>query len=151
MQERTMKKEGLMMRSIFIAVLMAGIVISVVSSCATVPTGPLASGEVRLLSMDVPGKESIKAKSRYDVIINFQADGEPKIETACFSWSGDSPRCFEVKDVSYGSPGTVKMKLYIYNPGAYILKGYVEYIRDGKTEKSNVVSSPISIAKGGKR
>jgi hypothetical protein len=56
-----------------------------------------------------------------------------------------------VKDVSYGSPGTVKIKLYTYDPGTYILKGYVEYIRDGKTEKSNVVSSPISIAKGGKR
>ena len=139
------------MKSIVVSVLMAGIVISALSSCATVPTGPLAPGEVRLLSIDIPGKEGVRAKSRFDVMINFQADGEPKIETACFSWSGDSPRCFEVKDVSYGSPGTVKIKLYTYDPGTYILKGYVEYIRDGKTEKSNVVSSPISIAKGGKR
>jgi hypothetical protein len=139
-----------MMRFILVAILMTGIVLSVVSSCATVPTGPLASGEVRLLSMDVPEKERIRAKSRYDVIINFQADGKPEIETACFSWSGDGPRCFKVKDVTFGSPGTIKVKLYTYNSGVYMLEGYVVYIRDGKTEKSNVVSSFISVIKGGK-
>ena len=139
------------MKSIFIAVLMTGIVTSVVCSCATVPTGPLASGELRLLSMDVPEKENIRAKSRYDVIINFQADGKPEIETACFSWSGDRPSCYKVKDVEFGSPGTIKVRLRTNDPGVYILEGYVEYVRDGKTQKSNVVSSSISVAKGGKR
>jgi hypothetical protein len=140
-----------MMRFILVAILMTGIVLSVVSSCATVPTGPLASGEVRLLSMDVPEKERIRAKSRYDVIINFQADGKPEIETACFSWSGDEPRCYKPKEVKFGSPGTIKVQLYTFNPAEYILKGYVVYIREGKTQKSNVVGSAISVVKGSKR
>jgi hypothetical protein len=136
---------------VLIAVLMTGIVLSVVSSCATVPKGPLAAGELRLLSMNVPGSKSIKAKSLYEVIINFQADGKPEIETACFSWSGDEPRCYKPKEVKFGSPGTIKVQLYTFNPAEYILKGYVVYIREGKTQKSNVVGSAISVIKGGKQ
>jgi hypothetical protein len=39
------------MRSIWIAILMGGVVILSISSCATVSREPIASGELRLLSI----------------------------------------------------------------------------------------------------
>ena len=114
-------------------------------SCATVPTGPLGLGELRLLSIDVPRNVGIKQKSSYEVGIHFKADGEPEIETACFSWSGDRPRCYKVHDVEFGSPGTIKVRLRTIEPGEYMLLAYVEYVRDGKKQKTNVVSSQILV------
>ena len=81
------------MRSIWICVLVGGVFMLLNSSCATVPTEPLASGELRLLSMQVPMKEDIKVNFPFVVNISFQADGEPKIRTARFSFSGDGPSC----------------------------------------------------------
>jgi len=77
------------MRSILIAVLIGGVVILSISSCATVPKEPLASGELRLLSMQVPMKEDIKVNFPFMANINFEADSKPEIRTACFSFSGD--------------------------------------------------------------
>ena len=77
------------MRSILIAVLVGGVVILSISSCATVPKEPLASGELRLLSMQVPMKEDIKVNFPFMANINFEADSKPEIRTACFSFSGD--------------------------------------------------------------
>jgi len=48
------------MRSTLIAILVGGVVILSISSCATVPTEPLASGELRLLSIRVPMNEDIR-------------------------------------------------------------------------------------------
>ncbi len=103
-----------------------------------------------MLSIDVLGNEGIKARSSYEVGIHFEADGKPEIETACFSWSGDRPSCYKVKDVEFGSPGTIKVRLRTNDPGEYILEGYVEYVRDGKKQKTNVVSSQI-LVKGRKK
>jgi hypothetical protein len=49
-----------MMMFIRIGFLTGVIVLLLVCSCATVPTAPLASGELRLLSMHVPMKEDIR-------------------------------------------------------------------------------------------
>ena len=46
------------MKLILKAVLMNIAVLLVISSCATVPTKPLAPGELRLLSMHVPEEEN---------------------------------------------------------------------------------------------
>lgn len=89
-------------------------------------------------------------KSSYEVTIYFEAEGEPEIESACFSLSGDRPCCFKVMNVNWGPPKTIKVKLRTSNPGEYILEGYVIYIRDGKKQKTNVVSSRIFIVKEGK-
>ena len=43
------------MRTILRIISLGGIVLLGASSCATVPKEPLASGEVRLLSIGVPG------------------------------------------------------------------------------------------------
>ncbi len=122
------------------------------TSCATVPTGPLSSGEVRLLGMDIPGNEAIGRKSHFDVLIRFQSDApEPRIESACFSWSGDRPRCFKVKDVRTGTEPTIHQNLLANEIGRYVLRAYVTYTRDGVSQKSNEVGAPITVLHKKKR
>jgi hypothetical protein len=133
------------MKLILIAVLMIGAVLLGISSCATVPK-PLAPGELRLLSMHVPEDEKIKVNTPFGVIINFEADGEPEIRTACFYFSGDGPHCYKVTDVIYGSPGTIKIQIHTKDVGSSHLECYVGYIRDGKIQPTNVISTHFSIA-----
>jgi hypothetical protein len=132
-------------KSISIAVLMIGAVLLGVSSCATVPTKPLAPGELRLLSMLVPEKENIRIHLPFVVHISFEAEGEPEIRAACFDFSGDGPHCFKVMDVNYGSPGTIKVQIHTKNAGSRRFEGYVLYIRDGKIQMTNVVSTYFRI------
>jgi hypothetical protein len=139
-EERGIVRDVLM-RSISIPVLMIGAVLLGISSCATVPTKPLGPGELRLLSMVVPGKENIRVNLPFVVNISFEADGQPEIRSACFSIAGDGPHCFKVTDVNYGSPGTIRAQIHTKNPGSRLLEGYVLYIRDGKIQPTNVVST----------
>ena len=127
------------------AVLMNIAVLLVISSCATVPK-PLAPGELRLLSMHVPEDEKIKVNIPFVVNIDFEADGEPEIRTACFYFSGDGPHCYKVTDVIYGSPGTIKIQIHTKDLGSSHLECYVGYIRDGKIQPTNVISTHFSIA-----
>src|SRR4030042_5527897 len=117
--------------SIRIGFLKGVIVLLLVSSCSTVSTGPLASGEVRLLSMQVPMKGDIKINFPFVVNIHFEADGKPEIRTACFSFSGDGPYCYKVSDISYGSPGTIKVQVRAKTSGSHALESFVYYIKDG--------------------
>ena len=133
------------MRSIWIAVLIGGVVTPLISSCATVPTEPLTSGELRLLSIHVPMKEDIKVNFPFAVNINFEADGKPEIRTACFYFSGDGPYCYKVTDVNYGSPGTIKVQIRAKNSGSYALESYVFYVQDGKTKPTNAVDCQIRV------
>ena len=133
------------MKSIRIALSTGLIILLLVSSCATVPTEPLASGELRLLSMHVPQREDIRVNFPFVVNINFEADGRPEIRTACFSFSGDGPYCFKVTDVNYGSPGTIKVQVRAKNSGSHSLESYAYYIRDGKVQPTNVVNCQIRV------
>jgi hypothetical protein len=133
------------MRSILIAVLVGGVVLLLISSCATVPTEPLGKGELRLLSIHVPIKEDIRVNFPIVVDINFEAEGKPEIRTACFYFSGDGPYCYKVTDVNYGSPGTIKVQVRAKNSGSYALESYVYYIKDGKVQPSNVVNCNIRV------
>jgi hypothetical protein len=130
--------------ALLISILMGGVIL-LVSSCATVPIGPLAPGEIRLLRIDVPHEKSIKGNFPFVVNINFEVDGKPEIRTACFYWSGDGPYCFKVMDVNYGSPKTIKVEPRAKRSGSYVLETYVLYIRDGKTQPTKVISSYINI------
>jgi hypothetical protein len=124
---------------------MGGVVILSISSCATVSREPIASGELRLLSIHVPMKEDIKVNFPFVVNINFEADGKPEIRTACFSFSGDGPYCYKVMDVNYGSPGTIKVQVRAKNSGSQALESYVYYIKDGKSQPTNAVSCNIRV------
>jgi len=138
------------MRLVAMAVLIAAAGLSAFS-CATVPaqTEPLAPGEMRLLKIEVPpGDLYGNIVQVFDIL--FEADGHPAVRRACFYWSGDGPYCSSVKRVSYGSPGTIQVELRPNPPstrayGTYKLEGYVEYIRDGKPARTNVVDVYISV------
>jgi hypothetical protein len=133
------------MRPILITVLLGGIVLVGASSCATVPKEPLASGEVRLISMGVLGT-GLEANISFAVNIFFEAAGNPKIKRACFYESRQKPYCSDVSDVSYLTLGT-KRAFQVYLPGISVgshrVECYAEYIRNGETRKTNVVFTQI--------
>ncbi len=134
------------MKSILAPILVVGVVILLISSCATVPTEPLAKGELRLLHIHVQMKEEdIKVNFPFTVNINFEAEGNPEIRTACFSFSGDGPYCYKAMDVNYGSPGTIKVQIRAKTSGSYALESYIYYIKDGKAKATNVVNCQIRV------
>jgi hypothetical protein len=120
-------------------------VLLIISSCATVPKQPLGEGEMRLLSMDVAERGEVQAYVEHWVTINFVAAGNPKISTACFQFLGDSLECVDVgqRYVTYGSRANFRVPLLIPK-GQGILACYAEYIRDGETQRTNIVSSFIN-------
>ena len=143
--ERGLIKRFLVMRAILIAVLLS-CVLFFVSSCATVPTGPLTEGEVRLLNIQVPGNESVRVTVEYPTNLAFQADGNPEIKRACFYWSGDGPYCFYVRNVDYGPPGRIQIwsrAPVVQKAGSYRVECYVEYLYNGKPRISNTVSTAV--------
>ncbi len=133
------------MRSILITVLLSGMVLLIASSCAVVPREPLASGEVRLLSMDIVGTD-IEGYVSFPVHIFFEAAGNPRIKRACFYEPGEEPHCFNASEISYLTLGT-KTAFQVYLPGLTVgshrVECYVEYNRDGETRKTNVVFTQI--------
>ena len=131
------------MKSILITILLSGIVLSGASSCATVPKEPLAPGEVRLLSIDAVGGGNIKAFLSFTVNIFFEAASSPEIKTACFYESGQEPSCFDVSYLTLGTKRAFQVSLPGLNVGSHRVECYAEYLRDGKMQKTNVVSSYI--------
>ena len=133
------------MRPILLTILLSGIVLLGIYSCATVSKAPLAPGELRLLSMDVVGA-GVEADSSFAVNVFFEASGSPQIKRACFYESGEEPSCFESSDISYLTLGT-KRAFQVYLPGVGVgshrVECYVEYTRDGKIQRTNVVFTQI--------
>jgi hypothetical protein len=128
------------MKGVLTLILITVAILLAISSCATVSKEPLEPGELRLLSMDVPEKGNLKINIEYRVSVKFKADGNPEIRRACFFWSGDGPYCVRVKDVKYGSDAYVEVPIY-GRDGQHRLDCYVEYVRDGKTRRTNTVNS----------
>lgn len=132
------------MRFLFIASLIV-VGILTISSCATAPTRGLAPGELRLLRMEVPQEWDARRGMPFRVNIHFEAEGRPEFRRACFYMSGDGPYCFKITNVQYGPPGIVEVDIRTNLLGSFSLQGYVLYLRDGKTELSNKVSTLIHI------
>jgi len=133
------------MRSILITILLSGIVLLGASSCATMSKEPLASGEVRLLSMDVVGA-GLEAHSSFAVNVFFESSGPPQIKRACFYESRQWQYCSDVSDVSYFTLGTKRafqVRLPGIGAGSHRVECYAEYIRDGETRRTNVVFTQI--------
>jgi len=130
------------MKSLLISVLMGVAVLLGIFSCATVPKEPLASGEARLLSIEVLGS-GIRANSSFAVNIFFEAAGNPRIKRACFYEPGEEPSCFDVSYVTLGTKIAFQVQLPGVNTGSHRVECYAEYIRDGETRKTNVVFTQI--------
>jgi hypothetical protein len=130
------------MKFILIIILLGGVVLVVASSCAMVPKEPLASGEVRLLTMDVLGA-GIRSNTSFAVNIFFEAVGRPEMKRACFYESGKGPYCFDVSYVAFGTKRVFQVQLPGVNIGSHRVECFAEYIRDGETRKTNVIAIQI--------
>ncbi|MEI9479538.1 MAG: hypothetical protein WCO26_23610 [Deltaproteobacteria bacterium] len=133
-----------MMRSISIPFWAIGIVFVLISSCATVPTEPLAPGELRLLGLEMVGSAGLNLSVRVKVLI--EADGKPEIRRACFTWSGDGLSCVKVSQVEYGSPESFSVWITPRHHGSLVLECYAEYFRDGKAWPTNKVSTQVTVS-----
>ncbi len=132
-----------------IRVLTGAVIMLFVFSCATVPKQPVASGEVRLLSVDALGA-GVEANTSFAVNVFFESAGRPEIKRACFYESGNELSCFDIPDTSYVTLGT-KRAFQVYLPGLSVgshrVECYAEYIRDGELRKTNVIFTHITAAR----
>ena len=133
------------MRSVLISVLLSGIVLSIGSSCATVPKEPLAPGEVRLLSIEVLGS-IVKEGGAFPVNVFFEGEGRVEIKRACFYELKERQYCPEVSYLSLGGKKAFQVYLPSTKAGSYRVECYAEYVRDGETRKTNVLATQISVA-----
>jgi hypothetical protein len=125
--------------------LIGGVLLFVVSSCATVPKEPLSPGELRLLGLEFPEFGAIKQNVQYSVNLKFEADGRPEITRACVYWGVYGPSCGNVSNVNHGT-GIVTAFVPTPMVGTYTFKAFVYYLRDGRTVRSNMVEAPITVA-----
>jgi len=132
------------MGSLLVTILSCGIILSVALSCVTVPKESLPSGEVRLLSIDIPGG-GIKGNSSFMVNIFFDAAGKPEIKRACFYGLGEGPYCFDVAHATFGTKRFLQVQLPGIRTGSYRVECYAEYIRDGEARKTNVIATQILV------
>jgi hypothetical protein len=132
------------MKNVFPIVLMSVAVVLTIFSCATVPKEPLGVGELRLSSIQVPQMGTLSANVEYFVTINFEANGNPEINRACFYFSGDGRNCVDVrrKDMIYGPHANFRVPIHV-PLGSYRLECYAEYIRNGETQRTNTLSSYV--------
>ena len=128
------------------SVLMGAVIMLLLSSCATVSKEPLASGEVRLLSMNILGA-GLEAHSSFAINIFYEAAGNPEIKRVCFYetrrwWQ----YCSDISDISYFTFGT-KRAFQVWlpgiDPGSHRVECYAEYVRDGEIRRTNVIFTQI--------
>ena len=154
-------RDFVVMKSMLIAVLMGVAVLLVISSCATLTMGPEGTSislgkkeplpsadELRLLSVDVPQTGNLSSNVEYWTTINFEADLKPEITRACFNFSGDGQSCVDVqaKNVTYGSHTYFRVPIHV-PVGSRRIGCYAEYIRDGKTYRTNTVTYYVIVLK----
>ena len=141
-------------RSFLTTVLISLGVLLVISCYATLSTGwelwlrgetPSIGDQLKLLSMDIPQTGNPSADVKYWATIKFDAGFKPEIRRACFNFSGDRQSCVDVeaKDVTYGH-----FRVPIHVPvGSKRIDCYAEYIRDGKTSRSNTITYYVIVLK----
>ena len=76
------------MKAVVRCFLIFGFILVATSSCAIFPKGIFSTGEVRLLSLNVPG--TIQEDVPYDVVVTFRDTGDANIRHACFRWLDDA-------------------------------------------------------------
>jgi hypothetical protein len=148
------------MKSVSAHVLIMVAVFLVISSLATLTEGeegsslfrsrkePSSTYELKLLSVDVPLSGNLSPDIAYWTTIHFEADLKPDIRRACFSFSGGGQTCVDVqaKEVIYGSHPYFRVPIHV-PAGSKRIDCYAEYIRDGKTRRTNTVTYRVIVMK----
>jgi hypothetical protein len=135
-------RKGLV-RTLIRSLVLSLCLLPIVASCSTVPRKPLAPGDMRLLSVDVPQSGSLSANVEYFVTIDFEANGNPEIRRAC-CYAGGRRECFNIRpdDVTYVFHPSFRVPIHV-PLGSSRLVCYVEYVTDGETRRTNTVGSYI--------
>jgi hypothetical protein len=147
-------------KSVSAIVLISIAVFLVISSFATVTEGeegsslfrsrkePSSTYEIKLLSVDVPQSGNLSPDIAYWTTIHFESEVLPEIRRACFSFSGGGQTCVDIqaKDVIYGSHPYFRVPIHV-PAGSKRIDCYAEYIRDGKTRRSNTVTYRVIVMK----
>ncbi len=66
-------------------VMVMGVVLPFLASCASWPHGQVSRGELRLKKLHAP--ETMHVDLPYDIGVDFEQDGELQIKRVCFQWS----------------------------------------------------------------
>ncbi len=132
------------MKAMLMGFFMGVVMVLMVSSCATVPAEPPAPGELRLSGLRFEEFGAIKQGLQYVVDIKFESDSPVEVSRACFYWDDVGPLCLNVMDVSYGGR-TIRANPPTPGAGLHVLKAYVYYLRDGRTQRSNTIQTSIEI------
>jgi len=132
-----------MMKPILMAVFVGVALLLMIWSCATVPTEPLGEGEVRLLKISIPENGNLVLKLSYSVDISFEADGKPEISRVICYCAGEGPYYYRVRDVTYGSPGSLRIDFSVPESGSQRLECYADYVHDGKKRRTNSLFSRV--------
>ncbi len=132
------------MQSRWIGVFMGLFMLASVLSCATVPTEPLGPGDVRLIGVEFPEFGGIKKNVKYLANIKFEADGRPEITRACAYWGVYGPYCMGILDVNYGT-GIARIDVQTPPDGLYRFKVFAYYVRDGRTVRTNLVETSVTV------
>jgi len=154
------KRRGGNIKSALTIVLIGVIFLLVISSCVTITEGPQGTSlslarkepssedELRLLSVDVPHSGNLQANVEYWATIKLEAGPKPEIRRACFNFSGEGQSCVDVqaKDVTYGLHSYFRVPIHI-PVGSKRIDCYAEYIRDGKTHRTNTVTYYVIVLK----
>ncbi|HVP80143.1 MAG TPA: hypothetical protein VMV04_19860 [Thermodesulfobacteriota bacterium] len=131
------------MKRVLTSILASAAILLAVSSCSTVPKGPLEPGEMRLLGLDVPDNGTLKLNVDYYITIKYEADSKPEIRRICFTWSGDGPYCLRPTKLKYSSETGIEVPIKA-RPDVSRLECYVEYVREGKVRRTNTVTSYVT-------
>ena len=146
-------------KSVSAIVLISVAVFLGISSFATVTEGEEGSAlfpskkepsgsTLRLLSVDVPQSGNLSPDIAYWTTVHFEADLNPEIRRACFSFSGGGQTCVDVqaKDVKYGSHPYFRVSIHV-PAGSKRIDCYAEYVRDGRTQRTNTVTYRVIVLK----
>jgi hypothetical protein len=146
-------------KSVSAIVLISVAVFLVISSFTTVTEGEEGSAlfpsrkepsgsTLTLLSVDVPQSGNLLPDIAYWTTIHFKADLKPEIRRACFSFSGGDQTCVDVqaKDVIYGSDPYFRVSIHV-PAGSKRIDCYAEYVRDGRTQRTNTVTYRVIVMK----
>jgi hypothetical protein len=147
------------MKSVLANVLIGVAGFLAISSFATVTEGeegsalfrskePSTGSIVTLLGVDVPQSGNLSPDIAYWTTVHFESDLKPEIRKACFSFSGGGKTCVDVqaKDVIYGSHPFFRVSIHV-PAGSKRIDCYAEYIRDGKTQRTNTVTYRVIVMK----
>ena len=132
------------MKSILRGILMGVVILLMVSSCATAPKELPAPGEVRLSGIKFEDFGLIRKGVQYVVEMKFESDGEVDVRRACVYWDDSGPSCYNILDITYGTR-TIRVVVGTPSPGRYIMKGFVQFAKDGRQFRSNVVQTAVEI------